>query len=221
VGSWYEALRFPGARLGAPMHMPHLYLTATLIAATSHSKTTSSSGSYFPLLVIIALFAVVYFFFLRPRSQRMRQQQQATNSLNVGDEVVSAGGILGRVTAIAGDEVVVEVAPGTTLTFWRRAVNLRSAVKGAPQSSAFVDGEDGYDADEDDGAVYEDETGEEGDEDPSPDYEGAYGTDEEGGLGSEHPDTLNGHLVDNDEADEDGGPGGTAGGSAGGSSGER
>lgn len=219
MGSWYEALRFPGARLGASMHMHHLFLTATLIAANSNSKTTSSSGSYFPLLVIIALFAVVYFFFLRPRSQRMRQQQQATNTLKVGDEVVSAGGILGRVTAIAGDEVVVEVAPGMTLTFWRRAVNLRSAVKGAPQSSAFADGEAEYETDGDDGAVYEDETGEEDDGGSSEDYE--YGTEDEEALGSEHPDGLNGNLVENDEADEDGGPGGTAGGSAGGSSGER
>lgn len=200
------------------MHMHHLFLTATLIAAPSRSNSSSSSGSYFPLLVIIALFAVVYFFFLRPRSQRMRQQQQATNTLKVGDEVVSAGGILGRVTAIAGDEVVVEVSPGTTLTFWRRAVNLRSAVKGAPQSSAFADGEAGYGADEDDGAVYEDETGEADDEDVSDEYEGEDGAD---GLAAEQPDSLNGHSVEDDEADEDGGHGGTAGGSAGGSSGER
>lgn len=218
MGSWYEALRFPGALLGAPMHMHHLFLTATLIAAASKSNSSSSSGSYFPLLVIIALFAVVYFFFLRPRSQRMRQQQQATNTLKVGDEVVSAGGILGRVTAIAGDEVVVEVSPGTTLTFWRRAVNLRSAVKGAPQSSAFADGEAEYDADEDDGAVYEDETGESDDEEVSDEYEDGDGAD---GLATEQPDSLNGHSVEDDEADEDGGHGGTAGGSAGGSSGER
>ncbi|MDA8062565.1 MAG: preprotein translocase subunit YajC [Actinomycetota bacterium] len=108
-------------------------LLVRVVAAAKTAKTTKASGAggSFFLIVIVAL-AILYFFVLRPRSRRARQSQGGRKNLEVGDDVVTAGGILGRITAIEGDEVEVEVAPGSTLTFWRRAVNLRSSVAGAP-----------------------------------------------------------------------------------------
>jgi preprotein translocase subunit YajC len=139
----------------------HLILLASLIDATTKSSTKKSGGSSaISLVVIVGLFAAVYFFFLRPRSRRARQQQTTVTNLAVGDEVISAGGILGTITAIAGDEISVEVSPGYTLTFWRRAINLRTAVKGAPQSNTAPADESADYEDEtsyDDDAVYEDD----------------------------------------------------------------
>jgi preprotein translocase subunit YajC len=140
--------------------MSHILLSS-LIEATTKTTKKSSGSSAISLVVIVALFAAVYFFFLRPRSRRARQQQTTVTNLAVGDEVISAGGILGTISAIAGDEISVEVSPGYTLTFWRRAINLRTAVKGAPQSSAHVDEPAAYEDETSDGAVYENETGDE------------------------------------------------------------
>jgi preprotein translocase subunit YajC len=110
----------------------HPFLLAALLAAkTAKTTKTSGAGGSFFLIVIIAL-AILYFFVLRPRSRRARQQQGGRKNLEIGDDVVTAGGIFGRVTGVSGDEIEVEVAPGSTLTFWRRAVNLRSSVAGAP-----------------------------------------------------------------------------------------
>lgn len=109
----------------------HLLLLTALLAAKSAKTTKTSGGGSFFLIVIVAL-AILYFFVLRPRSRRARQQQGGRKNLEVGDDVVTAGGIFGRVTGVIGDEIEVEVAPGYTLTFWRRAVNLRSSVAGAP-----------------------------------------------------------------------------------------
>ena len=117
-----------------------MHLLLTLIAQTTTpttaAKASKSSGSYVPLLVIVALFGVVYVFFLRPRQQRMRQQQTAAKDLAVGDEVMSAGGIFGRVVALDANEVEVEVAPGVVMTFVRRAISPRPGqASGAGSSS--------------------------------------------------------------------------------------
>lgn len=107
------------------MHLHLIYLAQT--TSTTAAKNSKSSGSIVPLVVIIAIFAVVYMFFVRPRQQRVRQQQQQSKQIGVGDEVMSAGGIFGRVVAIDGDEVEVEVAPGVVMSFLRRAVSARPA----------------------------------------------------------------------------------------------
>jgi preprotein translocase subunit YajC len=108
-----------------------MHLLLTLIAqstpSTTAAKASKSSGSYVPLLIIVALFGLVYVFFLRPRQQRLRQQQTCTRELSVGDEVMSAGGIFGRVVALDADEVEVEVAPGVVMSFVRRAISPRPA----------------------------------------------------------------------------------------------
>ena len=117
-----------------------MHLLLTLIAQsttpTTAAKATKSSGSYVPLLIIVALFGLVYVFFLRPRQQRLRQQQTATKELGVGDEVMSAGGIFGRVVAIDADQVEVEVAPGVVMTFVRRAISPRPAPGAAAAGGA-------------------------------------------------------------------------------------
>jgi preprotein translocase subunit YajC len=112
-------------------------LLATIVQAGTSSTTTASSAkssgsSAAPLLIIVAIFAVVYFLFIRPRQQRMRQQQSAGKQLSVGDEVMTAGGIFGRVVALDADQVEVEVSPGVVMTFLRRAINPRPPSSSGP-----------------------------------------------------------------------------------------
>jgi preprotein translocase subunit YajC len=109
------------------MHL-HLLLTH-LLSQTTTTKPGSSSnkngGFNYSILLLVAVFALVYFLFIRPRSQRLRQQQTSGRQLGVGDEVMSAGGIYGKVVAIDADAVEVEVAPGVVMTFTRRAISPR------------------------------------------------------------------------------------------------
>ena len=101
-----------------------LHILAATTSTTTKGSGKSSSSTY-TLLFIVVIFAAVYLLFIRPRQQKMRQQQRTTKQLAVGDEVVSAGGIYGRLVAIDTDVAEVEVAPGVVLTFLRRAVNPR------------------------------------------------------------------------------------------------
>lgn len=60
----------------------------------------------------LLIFVIFYFLMIRPQQQRVKQHQAAINAVKKGDEVVTGGGIRGRVTKVADDEVEVEIAQG-------------------------------------------------------------------------------------------------------------
>ena len=78
------------------------------------------SGGF--LLIIVALFALMWLFVIRPQKRRQAQQQRLLDSVGPGDEILTAGGLYGTVQAVEGDEVTLEVAPGTNVRLARRAV---------------------------------------------------------------------------------------------------
>jgi preprotein translocase subunit YajC len=72
----------------------------------------------FPLLLLGAF----YFLLLRPQQQRVKTHNALVSSVEVGDEIVSAGGIVGRVTSIGERDVQFEVAPGVVVTLAKGAI---------------------------------------------------------------------------------------------------
>jgi len=74
------------------------------------------------LIIIVVLFAVMWLFLVRPQRRRQVEQSQMQNTLAVGDEVLTAGGIHGTVHEIEDDIVHVEIAPGTVIRVDRRAI---------------------------------------------------------------------------------------------------
>lgn len=60
----------------------------------------------------ILIFVVFYFLLIRPQQQRMKAHRELIEGLRRGDEVVTQGGILGKVTKIADDEATVEISEG-------------------------------------------------------------------------------------------------------------
>ena len=77
-------------------------------------------------LVFLALMMVVFYFMLiRPQKKRADQHRSLVNSLVVGDEVVTIGGLFGRVSRVEDDALALEVAPGTTLRVLKTAIARR------------------------------------------------------------------------------------------------
>jgi preprotein translocase subunit YajC len=72
---------------------------------------------FLPLLLIL-----MYLLLIRPQQQRVRKQQAVLSSIDVGDEVVTVSGIVGRVEALEDDRVYIEVAPGVTIEMLRQAL---------------------------------------------------------------------------------------------------
>jgi preprotein translocase subunit YajC len=81
----------------------------------------SGSGGGFFFIIIIA-FLLLWLIVVRPQRKRQNQQRALVNELQVGDEVLTAGGIYGTVSRLDEDEVTVEIAPRTEVRVARRAI---------------------------------------------------------------------------------------------------
>mgnify|MGYP006267760631 CR=1 FL=1 len=92
----------------------------TLLAQTS-------SGGLGGLAVPAIMLGAMYLLLIRPQRNRQRTQQRMLDALAVGDEIMTASGVFGRVTGIDADtgRVTVEVAPGVRLEMIRQAVRER------------------------------------------------------------------------------------------------
>jgi preprotein translocase subunit YajC len=77
------------------------------------------------LLPLLLLAAMMWLLLIRPQQQRVRRQQALLGSLEVGDEIVTAGGLMGRIVSLDDERMWVEIAPGTVVTFVRAAVSHR------------------------------------------------------------------------------------------------
>ena len=78
-------------------------------------------------LVYFALLALAFFFLIvRPQRRRVTQHRAFVSQLQIGDDVVTTGGIYGTVRALRGEAVELEVAPGIVMTFARAAVAQRA-----------------------------------------------------------------------------------------------
>jgi len=73
-------------------------------------------NAFIPLLVITALFMLmIYFLMIRPLRQREKQHDQMVEELRVGDIVITAGGIYGKIDTIDADSIVLEVESGAKI----------------------------------------------------------------------------------------------------------
>jgi preprotein translocase subunit YajC len=84
--------------------------TALLMAAASPSDP---SGIFIGILPWLLIFVIFYLLMIRPQQKRMKEHQATIAAVKKGDEVITGGGIRGRVTKVSDDEVEVEIAPGT------------------------------------------------------------------------------------------------------------
>jgi preprotein translocase subunit YajC len=75
-----------------------------------------------PLIFLVALVALLWFVLIRPQRQRQATHRALLQELAVDDEVVTAGGIFGRVRSVADDHVMLEIAPGTHVRVAKEAI---------------------------------------------------------------------------------------------------
>lgn len=107
---------------------------------------------------LLLTFGLMYMLLIRPQQRRMRQLQAVVASVRPGDEVVTAGGVYGTVTAVDEETMMLEVAPGIELCVLRSAISKRVA---SAEERAAAD-----EADEpDEAGEAGDEAGDRGDDD--------------------------------------------------------
>ena len=79
----------------------YLFLTAA-------DSTGAAGGSASMILMFVVLIAVFYFFMIRPENKRKKEAQQMRDSLKVGDNITTIGGIIGDIVSIKDDSIVIE-----------------------------------------------------------------------------------------------------------------
>lgn len=74
------------------------------------------------LIFMVVIFAVFYFLLIRPQAKRAKEHKQLVAALAKGDEIVTSGGIYGKLSKVSDDYVEVDIAEGMTVKMQRQAV---------------------------------------------------------------------------------------------------
>ena len=82
-------------------------------------------GSF--MIMMIAIFAIMYFFMIRPQNKKQKEIMNFRKNLEVGQEVISAGGIYGKVKAIEDNVVVLEIASGVKIRIDKNSIYANAA----------------------------------------------------------------------------------------------
>ena len=78
-------------------------------------QSESPGGGFSGMIMIIAMIVIFYFFMIRPQSKKQKEIKKAREAMQKGDNVVTAGGIHGKIKEINDNTLLIEVAPGVSL----------------------------------------------------------------------------------------------------------
>ena len=97
-----------------------------MLISPAYAQAASSGGTgdlLATMLPMVAIFAIFYFLMIRPQQKKQKEHRAMIDALEKGNEVVTAGGIAGRVSKIDDQYVTVEIAQGVEIHVQRHAVS--------------------------------------------------------------------------------------------------
>ena len=97
-----------------------VFITEAYAQAASGGSQTDTLLTFLPM---IAIFAVFYFMLIRPQQKKAKEARAMLDSLEKGNEIVTSGGIVGKITKLTDQYAVVEVANGVEMTVQRGAIS--------------------------------------------------------------------------------------------------
>ena len=92
--------------------------------AYAQSAIGGAGGGLMSFLPIILMFVVLYFLMIRPQMKRQKEQKAMIDALSKGDEVVTAGGMLGKISKASDAYLTVEIADGTEIVMQKASVTM-------------------------------------------------------------------------------------------------
>lgn len=94
-----------------------------MFISNAYAQTAGGAeASLMSFLPIILMFVVLYFLMIRPQMKRQKEQKAMIDALAKGDEVITAGGLLGKVTKVTDAYITLEIADGTEVAVQKVAV---------------------------------------------------------------------------------------------------
>jgi preprotein translocase subunit YajC len=95
-----------------------------IISSAFAQAAPSGDPGYIGLLPIVLMFVLLYFLMIRPQMKRAKEQKAMIEALQKGDEVITAGGVLGRITRLSDAYISLEIAPNTEVSVQKSAVQV-------------------------------------------------------------------------------------------------
>lgn len=87
-------------------------MTISTLFLVSAAGSAGSAAFFIQILPLLFVFVIFYMLMIRPQQRRMKEHQATIAAVKKGDEVVTAGGVRGKVTKVSDEEVEVEIAQG-------------------------------------------------------------------------------------------------------------
>lgn len=98
------------------------FLSFFIADAMAAAPAQSSGNPMSSLFMLVILFVFMYFFLIRPQTKRAKQHRELVAALAKGDEVVTNGGVLARITNLSDQFITVEIASGVEIKVQRSAI---------------------------------------------------------------------------------------------------
>lgn len=95
------------------------YMFNTFLVAEQVTPTSSGSLLMSGILMLV-LFGILYFLMIRPQRKQEKKQREQRDALQVGDKIVTIGGIVGKVVNLSEDEFTITTSPASTLITLRK-----------------------------------------------------------------------------------------------------
>ena len=92
------------------------------VSAPALANTPAPAFDWAGLLPMVVIFVLFYFMLIRPQMKRAKEHKQMVDALQVGDEVITGGGVLGKVTKVAEAYVTLEIAKDTRVVVQRASI---------------------------------------------------------------------------------------------------
>ena len=95
-----------------------------MIISSAFAQTAPAGGDsgFIGLLPIVLMFVLLYFLMIRPQMKRAKEAKAMVEALQKGDEVITAGGVVGRITKLGEQYATLEIAPETEIVVQRAAI---------------------------------------------------------------------------------------------------
>ncbi|MGK7393119.1 MAG: preprotein translocase subunit YajC [Candidatus Cyclobacteriaceae bacterium M3_2C_046] len=84
-------------------------------------------GDYSSLILLAAIAIIFYFFMIRPQQKKQKDQKKFLEAVKKGDQIVTIGGIHGRIASIEGDLVILEVEKGGKIKLEKSSISLEAS----------------------------------------------------------------------------------------------
>jgi preprotein translocase subunit YajC len=91
-------------------------------SAFAQAASAGGDGGMMNILFIVLMFVIIYFLMIRPQMKRAKEQRAMIEALQKGDEVITAGGVLGRISKMGEAYVTIEIAANTEVSVQKAAV---------------------------------------------------------------------------------------------------